>query len=281
MTSSHSSPALTYDYSPEWPLPLPAARDPRATEELAQLAGTLLQVARWHAGLTQTEAAARAGTSQQTLMRYETGRTQPTLPTLSRLLAACGMGLDAALVPQAPLDDPIIERLLGQPPLERLPHKPRNAVRTLIPLLMSCRFPVVLADRLAARLYGAPVTVYECDFLVPPGTVRVDEVEALVTAAGSRLTMPLPIDDGKREWDGSELLGKHLSRVEETDVRFAAVDDFDEMSRRARDVELVGFSVRLLTPPDVMRPWHPRERDRLLLTRAVMQRSRREGRRLL
>ena len=46
--------------------------------------------AREGAGLTQTELAIRAGTSQPALARYETGASLPALPTLERLLAACG-----------------------------------------------------------------------------------------------------------------------------------------------------------------------------------------------
>ena len=42
------------------------------------------------AGLTQSELAARAGTSQPAVARYEQGRALPTLPTLERLLTACG-----------------------------------------------------------------------------------------------------------------------------------------------------------------------------------------------
>ena len=45
------------------------------------------------AGLTQDELADRAGTSQPALARYETGAALPTLPTLERLLLACGRRL--------------------------------------------------------------------------------------------------------------------------------------------------------------------------------------------
>jgi predicted nucleotidyltransferase/DNA-binding XRE family transcriptional regulator len=50
--------------------------------------------ARLDAGLSQVELASRAGTSQSALARYETGASLPTLPTLERLLAACGRGLE-------------------------------------------------------------------------------------------------------------------------------------------------------------------------------------------
>ena len=51
---------------------------------------TVIRRARMSVGLTQTELARRAGTSQPALARYETGATLSTVPTLERILAACG-----------------------------------------------------------------------------------------------------------------------------------------------------------------------------------------------
>ena len=58
----------------------------------------LIRRGRLDAGLTQSELAARAQTSQPALARYETGATMPSLPTLERILRACGqeLRLDAA-----------------------------------------------------------------------------------------------------------------------------------------------------------------------------------------
>lgn len=52
-----------------------------------------IRQARLDANLSQVDLAARAGTSQSALARYETGAALPTLPTLERLLAACGRRL--------------------------------------------------------------------------------------------------------------------------------------------------------------------------------------------
>jgi uncharacterized protein len=43
--------------------------------------------------LTQAELATRVGTSQSAIARYEGGRTVPSLPTLERVLRACGRQL--------------------------------------------------------------------------------------------------------------------------------------------------------------------------------------------
>lgn len=59
------------------------------------------------ADLSQAELAERAGTSQPALARYETGAALPTLPTLERLLLACGRRLQLHTVrvtgPSAPI----------------------------------------------------------------------------------------------------------------------------------------------------------------------------------
>lgn len=52
-----------------------------------------LREARRRAGLTQAQLADRVGTSQATLSAYENGHKQPSVDTLSRLLAATGSRL--------------------------------------------------------------------------------------------------------------------------------------------------------------------------------------------
>jgi predicted nucleotidyltransferase/DNA-binding XRE family transcriptional regulator len=63
--------------------------------------GTTIRNARATAHLSQVELAALAGTSQPALARYEAGTTIPTLPTLERLLSACGRQLQIQAPPLA------------------------------------------------------------------------------------------------------------------------------------------------------------------------------------
>jgi transcriptional regulator with XRE-family HTH domain len=63
------------------------------------LAAGLLRLARDKAGITQRELARAAGVSQQSISSYETGRKEPTLPTLQRLLAAAGLEMRIRLEP--------------------------------------------------------------------------------------------------------------------------------------------------------------------------------------
>ena len=50
---------------------------------------TLIRTARYAAGITQVELAARAGTTQPAVAAYESGARRPNLATLSRLLEGC------------------------------------------------------------------------------------------------------------------------------------------------------------------------------------------------
>ena len=61
-------------------------------------AGDAIRRARIEAGLTQHALAARAGTSQATISAYESGRKQPSVETLERVLAGAGARL--AVVPR-------------------------------------------------------------------------------------------------------------------------------------------------------------------------------------
>jgi transcriptional regulator with XRE-family HTH domain len=63
------------------------------------VAAGLIRTARDRANLTQSQLAQLAGVTQQTVSAYETGRKEPTLPTLQRLLAAAGFELRLRLEP--------------------------------------------------------------------------------------------------------------------------------------------------------------------------------------
>ena len=90
-----------------------------------QVAGSLFQLARTRLGLSQTAFAGLLGIAQPTLSAYESGRRQPTLPTLMRMLARAGLELrlelanldthDAVLAEwERTLDDQTRQRLRSQ-----------------------------------------------------------------------------------------------------------------------------------------------------------------------
>jgi transcriptional regulator with XRE-family HTH domain len=57
------------------------------------LAGALLVDARHRAGLTQVALSERSGVVRPLISLYETGKKDPSVTTLSRLVEACGMDL--------------------------------------------------------------------------------------------------------------------------------------------------------------------------------------------
>jgi hypothetical protein len=85
-------------------------------------AATTLRDARARAGLTQTELARRARVTQSVISAYESGHRQPSLPTLSSLVAAAGFELRLQLA------DPVV-RLTG--PIGRRVRKHRAELRSI------------------------------------------------------------------------------------------------------------------------------------------------------
>lgn len=95
------------------------------------LASAYVKEARLRAGLTQAELARRAGTSQPTLARYERGAVVPSIATLERLLAACGLELSVRLVDIDPSYDENIDSFLKLSPEARLQSAVNMAEFTL------------------------------------------------------------------------------------------------------------------------------------------------------
>ena len=74
-------------------------------------AGSLIRDARQRAGLTQTELAHAAGTSQPTLAAYESGAKSPSVRTLDRIIRATGATLDVTLRPLPPAQGRLLSDL--------------------------------------------------------------------------------------------------------------------------------------------------------------------------
>jgi len=82
------------------------------------LAAGLLRTARDRAAMTQAELATAAGVTQQAISAYETGRKEPTLPTLQSLLAGAGFEMRIRLEP-VDEHDPALEAFMRSLPLDR------------------------------------------------------------------------------------------------------------------------------------------------------------------
>lgn len=64
---------------------------------MGPMGADLIVEGRKRAGLTQRELAERAGTTQSSIARWESGRTEPSFANVVRLIRLCGFVLDVHL----------------------------------------------------------------------------------------------------------------------------------------------------------------------------------------
>lgn len=86
----------------------------------------LIREARRRAGLSQAELAARVGTSQPAIARYERARSMPDISTLHRIVQACGLELRLELTERdeqrAAGEDAALERTVEERVLANTRH---------------------------------------------------------------------------------------------------------------------------------------------------------------
>ena len=92
---------------------------------MSSYGGDLIHEARRRAGLTQSELAARAGTSQPGIARWESGRTAVSLDDVLRLVRLCGFDLEIMLVSRDQSDAAQAARLAGLTGQERIDRHAR------------------------------------------------------------------------------------------------------------------------------------------------------------
>ena len=95
----------------------------------------LIREARRSAGLSQAQLAARVGTSQPAIARYERARSMPDISTLHRIVEACGLELRFELAErdeqraadeEAALERTVEERVLANTRHAELIHALRH-----------------------------------------------------------------------------------------------------------------------------------------------------------
>jgi transcriptional regulator with XRE-family HTH domain len=96
-------------------------------------AETFVRTARRARRLTQRDLARRTGVAQPTIARIESGRENPRLDTIERLLAGCGYVIEAVPQPGHGVDRTQIRELLRVTPQRRL-ELLRDDVRGLMRL---------------------------------------------------------------------------------------------------------------------------------------------------
>ncbi len=89
-------------------------------------AGDVLREARKRARLSQTDVARRAGIAQSVISAYESGRREPGVHTLARLVQATGHRLELDIVPVPDLQLGLPDTALGR----RLRRRRRTIIET-------------------------------------------------------------------------------------------------------------------------------------------------------
>lgn len=90
---------------------------------MVHVAARVLRDARRRARLSQTDVARRSGIAQSVISAYESGRREPAVPTLARLVEATGHQLVLGITPTA-------DQMLGLPdtPMGRRLRRRRRAI---------------------------------------------------------------------------------------------------------------------------------------------------------
>jgi transcriptional regulator with XRE-family HTH domain len=98
------------------------------------LSAVLLLRARTHARLSQRALADRAGTSPAAIAFIESGRRDPTVSTLERLLEVCGMELNSRELPLSERLQLDWDRQVGHQQAAANAARARSEVRAIRPL---------------------------------------------------------------------------------------------------------------------------------------------------
>jgi transcriptional regulator with XRE-family HTH domain len=96
-----------------------ATMGPTRTRDSLGLAANLLRLARAKAGVSQAQMATLAGVPRSTVERIEAGTRQPSLSTLSKLLAAVDLDMRIQLEPYDDHDDVLDANYAAMTPEQR------------------------------------------------------------------------------------------------------------------------------------------------------------------
>ncbi len=123
----------------------------------------MILMARRRAQLTQRELASRLGCRQATIARWERGDRQPAFSDVQDVATACGLQVDAHLLPEDRSWWPQIAAQLRRKPAERVRQLASSKVYTgsmaLLEALSSSGAQAIVIGELAGALHGWPLTL--------------------------------------------------------------------------------------------------------------------------
>ena len=258
-------------------------------------AGVIVRTARRKAQITQRELAARAGVAVPTVSRIESGRYDPKMSTLQRLVEACGMVLELERAGGQGIDRSTF-RLDG--PTERTLRVAEQAGRYGMPggdpdwdpqrhleTLLRHRVRFVVIGGLCARAWGSPSVTDDTDVAYEHSPENIERLVAALNELGAKLrNLPAGFDPGvdARTFAFSFNLTFDTSTGKLDCLALpAGIDDFSELAAVAVSKELhPGLIVPVATLDDLMRMKRAagRPKDRIELEVLSALRAERERR---
>jgi transcriptional regulator with XRE-family HTH domain len=199
----------------------------------------MILMARRRARLTQRELATRLGCRQATIARWERGDRQPAFQDVQDVVGACGLQLDAHLLPEDRSWWPQIAAQLERTPAERVrqltPPTGFVEVVAMLAALAETLVPVIVIGELAGALHGWPL-------VLSGEAIEVCAREQAVGAIRQRLSAA-NADDGAYAADG------HLAITETP----AGTSGYGDLARGAEVLKVDGVTVQVAGLLDLLR----------------------------
>lgn len=201
----------------------------------------MILMARRRARLTQRELASRLGCRQATIARWERGDRQPAFQDVQDAVGACGLQLDAHLLPEDRSWWPQIAAQLERTPPERVRQLTSAAVfvdvLAALESVADSRAPVIVIGQVAGALHGWPLVLAS------------DVVEVCARTDSLDLASADP-EAGNAEAGAHEFrCGGRLTLTEAP----AGTAGYGDLARGAESVELDGGEVQVAGLLDLLR----------------------------
>lgn len=223
----------------------------------------IARIARQRAGITQQQLADRSEHPRETIARWETGAREPSLATLTALVAACDLDLVIHLTQKDPSLEELVVDQLALSPTERLgrlmPAAAKDDALRALQWLARARTPTIVIGGIAAVLQGGPQQ---------PGSGRVEFVsgDPFAMEAEMREAGLIPSDTDERWADVDRRAPWTLNHGGTIALasNLPGTGDYPDLRRSARIVRLDdGASLAVAHPRDLLRmaDASPRESD--------------------
>jgi len=202
--------------------------------------GNVIYMARRRGRMTQRELASRLGCRQATIARWERGDRLPSYEDVQAVADACGLQLDAHLLPEDRSWWPQIAVQLERAPGERLrslASAQLKAAVTSLATLVQNGVPVIVIGEVAGALHGWPLVLSANEV---EACTRPEELQGLLEKLHAR----------KGSEGGYELpCGARLV----VNAAPAGTAGYDDLARGAKKVDLDGAAVPVAGLLDLLR----------------------------